>query len=124
MKKYLLKLSFIALLTLISSCSWANKILDENSGEYSEDFFCSKEIAMQGTLRLVEERGFTGLIINEDGSHGEIWFKLEDDSRVRVQFQEGLLFSTRITIYIRDGKKANCDALFQVIHKEIFESEV
>ncbi len=73
------KLVFIMIpFVLFTSCSWIDRKLAESNGEYYQTINCTSELALICTKQIISEENYSGIIVNQDGDHIEIWFKLNE----------------------------------------------
>ncbi|WDE96736.1 hypothetical protein PQO03_02005 [Lentisphaera profundi] len=118
-----ISLYFFSFLTFVltSSCSWIDRNLAQSHGEYFQTFNCTQETALLSTKQIITEKNYTGVIINHDGNHAEIWFKLNDKQRVRVRFTQHYFWDTIISYYVSpDGNEDMSDEFYTTLHQKIF----
>ena len=87
------------LISLSISCSWIDRKLAESNGEYYQTLNCSSELAVKCTKQIIKEENYNGVIINQDGNHKEIWFKINENQRVRISFTDDYFWDTIISFY-------------------------
>ncbi len=125
MRNLLLTLSLVALLCTTSSCSWIDRKLAQSNGEYYQTFNCNKELAVISTKQIIQEMRYSGVIVNEDGNHTEIWFKISKDQRARVRFTQHYFWDTIISYYVTpNGNEELSDQFYTKLHKKIFGTKM
>ena len=118
MKKIIPLIVFIISST---SCSWIDRKLAETNGEYYQSINCSSELAKICAKQIIEEENYKGVIINQDGNHSEIWFKISEEQRVRVTFNEDFFWDTIISFYCtKDGSKKLAETFYDKLKVKIF----
>ena len=119
----MIKVSLLLICTIcVSSCSWIDRKLAESNGEYYQTLNCTSELAILSVKQIIEEENYNGVIINQDGDHSEIWFKLNESQRVRLTFKDHYFWDTIVSFYCtKDGNKELADTFYQKLEKKIFE---
>ena len=114
-------LIFISILCATSSCSWIDRKLAQSNGEYYQTFNCTKELAVLSTQQIIQEMNYSGVIVNEDGKHTEIWFKINKDQRARIRFTQHYFWDTIISYYATpNGDEELSDQFYTKLHRKIF----
>ena len=115
----------MASFVLCTSCSWIDRKLAESNGEYYQTLNCTSELALICTKQIISEGNYSGIIVNQDGDHSEIWFKLNEKQRVRVTFKDHYFWDTIISFYCtKDGSKELADTFYKKLEEKIFGTEV
>ena len=115
---------FIMILVVCSSCSWIDRKLAESNGEYYQTLNCTSELAIISTKQIITEENYSGLIINQDGDHSEIWFKLNETQRVRVTFKDHYFWDTIVSFYCTEGgSRELADDFYKKLEEKIFGIE-
>jgi hypothetical protein len=118
-----LKVVLTSFLALCVSCSWIDRKLAQSNGEYYQTFNCTQELAVLSTKEIIKEMNYKGVIINEDGKHAEIWFKINNKQRARVRFTQHYFWDTIISYYVSpDGNKELSDEFYTKLYQKIFET--
>ena len=115
---------FTSLICLTSSCSWIDRKLAESNGEYYQTLNCTSELALICTKQIIEEENYSGVIINQSSSHNEVWFKINEEQRIRISFTDHYFWDTIVSFYCtKDGSKELADIFYKKLEEKIFGSK-
>ena len=93
----------IILTTCFCSCSWIDQTLSETNGHYYKTFNCSSQVALNSAKEILSEENYSGIIVNHEDNHRELWFKLNEQQRVRLTFSDLYFWRTNVSFYCTEN---------------------